>query len=65
MKWFSKNANPTESGFYYVRQERNIGVRYFDNSTVSWWLISAKGPAPNDSFIEWLHVEGVSNRQRS
>jgi len=64
MKWFSKNAKPPSAGFYYVRQERNIGVRYFEDTKRVWWLLGTTCE-PNDSFYEWLNIEGVSDKQRS
>lgn len=66
MKWFSKNAKPPASGFYYVRQDRNVSMRYFEDTQAIWWLFVARGISePNDHFTEWLNIPGVSDKQWS
>jgi hypothetical protein len=62
MKWMSKNSKPKYHGWHYVKQERNIGMRYYDGA---WWYSNARdGFTPNDSFIEWLNIPNVSDKQR-
>lgn len=67
MKWMAKNSKPGRPGWYYTRNTggTSIAARYYDDSAGgSWWTSTARnGWQPNDSFIEWLQVPGISDCQ--
>ena len=69
MRWKPKNAKPPTAGWYYVRPvfsvKNNVkcSIRYYDDSNSSWWMPSANGMNPNDSFSEWLLIPGLEQRR--
>ncbi len=67
MKWKSINSIPAHCGWFYVRDMRGtVSIRYFDDTEKTWWFPSRRdGIRPNNSFVEWLSIKGVSDKQRS
>jgi len=66
--WLPKSTNPPFAGFYYVRNEDEShtqyppkSVRYYDDTTQSWYLPKQSGFEPNNSFIEWFMLEPKLN----
>jgi hypothetical protein len=63
----SKNAKPKRPGWHYTHNldGRTISARYYDDSKGGiWWCSNARdGWTPNNSFIDWLNIPGVSDAQ--
>jgi len=64
MKWLPLNSIPSKPGWFHVRDAPGgkIGIRYWDGKC--WNAVNARdGFTPNDSFVEWLLIFGISRNQ--
>lgn len=68
-KWMAKNSKPIRPGWHYTRNHNgSIAARYYDDTPTAnggtWWTATARnGWKPNDSFVEWMNIPGISDKQ--